>query len=294
MPNKIEINAYAKINLALEILKRRADGFHEIMSIIQTISLYDRLVICAHESLKVTMENLDIPAEENLAFKAALVLRELTGCHKGANVLICKRIPLSAGLGGGSSDAAAVLRGLNELWELGLSLKKLERIASNLGSDVPFFIRGGTALIEGRGEKVRPIPDTKETWYFLLIPQSHMKNKTRNMFSLIETDNLTKGFLTRKLETRLRFGGDLPSELIFNGFDSLAQKSFPDLDKFRNIMEALGGKKAHLSGSGPALYCRVSSEAIGKAMQALAQHKYNIEAYVVRSIEANLANSMRK
>jgi 4-diphosphocytidyl-2-C-methyl-D-erythritol kinase len=289
---RISLDSYAKINLSLEILRKRGDGFHEIKSIIQTVSLADRILLSRQDGVNITVQNACIPLKENLAFKAVLALQEFTGCTKGANIHIQKTIPLDSGLGGGSSNAATVLMGLNELWELNLPKSQLKRVATELGSDVPFFINGGTAFIEGKGEKIRAIPDCEENWYFLIVPPSNIKNKTREMYSLLKKDNFTKGFLTQKLEARLRLGGDLPSELMFNGFYSVARNVFQGFQHVEDTLESLGAKEAHLTGSGPAMFCRISDKSVGKAMQMLAKHEYDTEGYVVSSIEANVATSI--
>ena len=280
----IKIYSPAKINLSLEILRKRNDGFHEIKSIVQTVSLSDIIEISSHENIEVNVLNACIPIRENLVVKAAQTLQKFTGCYKGAKITINKRIPLAAGLGGGSSNAATVLRTLNGLWDLNLPHEQLLSLASELGADVPFFLTGGTAFIEGKGEKVRSIPNSKENWYFIVVPNTQTVDKTRKMYSLLDDDSLTKGFLTRKLEARLRMGGDLPSELMFNGFYSPSKDAFEDLPDFVNILQALGAKETHLSGSGPALFCRIANETVGHAMRTLARHKYQIEGYVVKSV----------
>ncbi len=286
----IKINSPAKINLSLEILRKRNDGFHEIKSIVQTVSLSDIIEISTHGNIDVNVLNACIPIHENLAFKAAQALQKFAGCYKGANITINKKIPLAAGLGGASSNAATVLIALNELWDLNLTHDQLLFLASELGADVPFFLTGGTAFIEGKGEKVRNIPHSKENWYFIVVPNTQMVDKTKKMYSLLDDDSLTKGFLTRKLEARIRMGGDLPSELMFNGFYTSSQDVFEDLPYFVKTLQALGAKETHLSGSGPALFCRIANETVGHAMKTLARHKYQIEGYVVKSVGPMSAN----
>ena len=139
----LKLEAHAKINLTLEILGRRDDGFHEIVSVAQTISLHDTVVIDHGASLEVECEIEGLDAKDNLAYRAADLLREKSKTDLGAKIRIYKRIPVSAGLGGGSADAAAVLVGLNRHWKLKLALRELEGIASELGSDIPFLLTGG-------------------------------------------------------------------------------------------------------------------------------------------------------
>ena len=135
----IKIYSPAKINLSLEILRKRNDGFHEIKSIVQTVSLSDIIEISSHKNIEVNVLNACIPMRENLVVKAAQTLQKFTGCYKGAKITINKRIPLAAGLGGGSSNAATVLMALNGLWDLNLPHEQLLSLASKLGADVPFF-----------------------------------------------------------------------------------------------------------------------------------------------------------
>ncbi len=158
MSRALVLKAYAKINLTLEVLGRREDGYHDIVSILQTIDLHDTLTLEPAQDMALECDQSELEGPDNLVLKAAALLREATGCHQGARLKLQKGIPLAAGLGGGSSDAAAALLGLSRLWGLGLSAEKLMPLAAKLGSDVPFFLYGGTAMAQGRGEIVRPLP----------------------------------------------------------------------------------------------------------------------------------------
>ncbi len=154
----LTVLAPAKLNLTLEVLAKRQDGFHEIRSVIQAINLCDSFSFQSGDNIEFKCDLPDWIAEESLVSRAAGLLREATGCSKGATIEVSKRIPLLSGLGGDSSGAAAVLRGLNQFWGLGLSHEELLKMAWQLGSDVAFFLYGGTALVEGRGEIVTPLP----------------------------------------------------------------------------------------------------------------------------------------
>ena len=143
---------YAKINLTLEVLRRRDDGYHELASLVHTIGLADDLRIDSANELLTRVEGLDIEAETNLVSRAAQLLTSVTRVATGAQLTLKKRIPIAAGLGGGSSNAATTLVGLNTLWGTRVHLAELTRLAAELGSDVPFFVRGGAALMRGRGE----------------------------------------------------------------------------------------------------------------------------------------------
>lgn len=151
------VEAHAKINLTLEVLGTRPDGYHELRSVVAPIPMHDDVAFSAAEGDSVSVEGCDgVPPEKNLARRAALLLREASGCRKGVRIAIVKRIPMGAGLGGGSADAAAVLTGLDRFWNLGFPVERLMALGAEIGSDVPALVHGGVVLMEGRGEKVSP------------------------------------------------------------------------------------------------------------------------------------------
>ena len=192
--------APAKLNLTLEVLAKRQDGFHEIRSVVQTINLCDRLSFELSQDIEFTSSWSDWTAEKSLVSKATTLLKQTFGCDKGVKVYIEKAIPLVSGLGGDSGDAAAVLKGLNRLWEMGLSQEELIGLADRLGSDVPFFLYGGTALIEGRGEIVTPLPSLPRTWLVLAIPPvPTLSEKTKQLYNSLDSNHYTNGEITRKL-----------------------------------------------------------------------------------------------
>jgi len=164
MAMSVIVQAYAKINLTLEVLYKRSDGYHQIASILQSVGLCDTVSASAASELLIEAPGLDCPLAENLILKAARLLQDVTGYTGGACIQVTKRIPQAGGLGGGSSDAAATLVALNRLWGLGLEQQELLNLGTRLGSDVPFFLYGGTALVEGRGEIVTPLPPLSGLW----------------------------------------------------------------------------------------------------------------------------------
>src|SRR6476469_7269340 len=172
-PETVRVSAPAKVNLFLEVLGKRADGYHEIATLMLAIDLEDELDVAPAESgeLSLTCDDPALPTgPENLVLKAASRLRAETGTSAGARIHLRKRIPWAAGLGGGSSDAAAALEGLNELWKLGLSTAALARVGSDIGSDVPFFLNGPAAWCTGRGEVVTPVKVGKPLDLVLVKP----------------------------------------------------------------------------------------------------------------------------
>ena len=277
----LKLEAHAKINLTLEILRRRDDGFHEIVSVVQTISLHDTVVIDHSESLEVECEIEGLGVRDNLAYRAADLLREKSKTDLGAKVRIYKRIPVSAGLGGGSADAAAVLVGLNQHWKLELALRELEGIASELGSDIPFLLTGGAAMLTGRGERVRSLPPVELPWLVLLCPDIEVEHKTAAMFSNFPPSNYTRGALTRKLEARIRGGGDAPPQFFFNAFDEVALSTVSGLDEYWRGFEALGAREIHVAGSGPTLFAPVAQKEVGTALHLLLQHKNRWNSHLV-------------
>ena len=276
----ITVSAYAKINFALEVLGKREDNYHEIASIMQTVSLKDVLIFEDAEEISLNCDVKELSNSDNLVQKAAELLKTETGYSGGAHVELHKGIPVSAGLGGGSSDAAATLKGLNALWKLDLSMDELILFGAMLGSDVPFFLHGGTAMVHGRGEKVRVMPPTDLEWVIILVPAISLPRKTAELYSRVTSGNYTKGALTRKLETRIRGKGDLPPQLLFNVFDDIALSAFNGLDQYWDVFHSLGVREIHLAGSGPALYAPISLKEIGTAVQAILEYRYGWPAYL--------------
>jgi len=249
------IKAPAKLNLTLEVLGKRPDGFHEIRSVLQAIDLCDTLYLEDGQGISFQCDMPGWTAGESLASKAASLLHEAAGDSQGASIKIEKRIPLMAGLGGDSSGAAAVLRGLNELWDLGLPREKLPGLASQLGSDVFFFLHGGTALVEGRGEKVIPLPSLPNMWVVLAVPDVPVKaGKTTRMYKSLTASHYTDGSITEKLVKALHKNREFSPSLLFNAFENIA---FDDFNLCRVYVEhliKLGAPRVHLAGSGPTLF----------------------------------------
>ena len=188
---RFTLPSFAKINWRLRILGKRADGFHELQTIFQTVSLFDEITFAAADELSLTCDNRLIPVDEtNLIRRAADVLREKYAVEKGAKIHLQKRIPAPGGLGGGSSNAAVALLGLNKLWKLNARFDELTAIAVDLGSDVPFFLHGGTAAGSGRGTEIEPLNDVREE--FMLIVTPPIDVSTRAAFERLDSPRLTK------------------------------------------------------------------------------------------------------
>jgi 4-diphosphocytidyl-2-C-methyl-D-erythritol kinase len=252
----IEQKAYAKINLSLEVIGRRADRYHDIVSVMQLVDLYDTLTFAPAQGLLVECDEPALAAEHegNLVWRAARLLQETTGATGGAHIRLYKRIPVAAGLAGGSSNAAATLVGLSRLWKLDLPMSRLRELAVQIGSDVPFFLNGPTALVEGRGERVTRILPPPPGRAVLVSPQYDIPDKTRRLYASLQQRDFTEGNLTRRLVSALVNGEFPPPELLYNAFDRVAGEVFQSLDRVREKILRVGGRDAHLSGSGPTLY----------------------------------------
>jgi len=269
---RVEEKAYAKINLTLEILGKRRDGYHNLASVMQTVDLFDNVIITEAEDISVTCDDTQITPEINLATKTANVLKQRTGVTSGAQISIEKNIPVSAGLGGGSTDAAATLRGLNKLWNLGLSFDDLTEIAADIGSDVPFLVRGGTSLVQGRGEDVTSITAAKIPKILILTPEVTLENptaKTASVFSHVNESMFTRGNLSHKLAARIRSGSDCPPGFFFNQFGNLAESLFPGWNAEHDLLMELGARDVMLCGAGPSMFTVPPSKELGTAWHLL-------------------------
>ncbi len=272
--------APAKINLTLEVIKKRPDGFHDIRSVVQTISFGDKLKIGASPRLEIKCSSPDWSASKSLVSKTISLLKNSTGTKLGALIEIEKRIPLSSGLGGDSSDAAAVLRGLNLLWNLKLSLRDLISYASQLGSDVPLFLYGGTVLIEGKGEQIRPLRPMPHMNVVLLIPSiPGVENKTQQMYSRLSVRNYTAGRITEDFINMLEGKASKPGIGLFNVFEEAGFRYFPGLNEYRQKFIEAGAAEVHLAGSGPTLFTLTRDDEKAYAVQERLQ-RMKLEAYL--------------
>jgi 4-diphosphocytidyl-2-C-methyl-D-erythritol kinase len=264
----LTVTALAKINLTLEVLGKRPDGYHSIRSVIQTVNLCDRLHFKLSRQTEFKCPSAEGPewaAEKSLVSHTVDLVRKITGYSEGVTIEVEKRIPLVSGLGGDSSDAVATLKGLNKLWQLGLPAEKLHELATQLGSDVPFFLNGGTALMEGRGETITPLPPLAETWLILMIPAiPRPPRKTEQLYAALKTNHYTDGQITERLTKEIRNGKKLNPALLFNTFENVAFERYAELAVYRDHILKIGATNVHLAGSGPALFTVVNNKAEGE------------------------------
>jgi 4-diphosphocytidyl-2-C-methyl-D-erythritol kinase len=282
----VTIFAPAKINLTLEVLGRRADGYHEVRTVLQAIDLCDILSFELAQGIDLQCSSPGLDSAHNLVVKAAVLLQKVTGCRSGVSIRLAKLIPSASGLGGGASDAAATFSGLNELWELGFSPQKLARLAPQLSSDAAFFIHGGTALARGRGEKVIRMPSFPDGWVVLLRPPlPEMQQKTEQLYARLNACHFTRGQFSRRLSQQLRRDPEIETSLFFNVFEMVAFDAFPGLGEYWQRFLAAGASSVHLAGSGPTLFTLVGARAQGEEIHCRLRLQ-GLEAYLARTLKA--------
>lgn len=267
------IQSFAKLNLFLEVLNKRSDNFHNIDSLFERISLADKIILKNRPDtlIKISCNNPKVPLDEsNLCFKAAKLLQDKFRIKKGLDIKIIKRIPVGAGLGGGSSNAAAVLTGLNKLWRLRLSETKLAEFAAEIGSDVAFFVYDVPfARAQGRGEKIRVLKKLNKVrlWHILVVPKIHVLTPVvyRNFDKFC---GLTKPVSNVKILTSVlvRKNPVFKPGLLFNSLEEATFKLYPEVKRVKEKLAALGISLALMSGSGSSVFAPVSS---GKKAAAL-------------------------
>jgi len=286
---EILVQAYAKINLTLEVLSKREDGYHNIVSVMQSVSLCDRLRIRALPSeIIVDCSYPGVPSgRENIAFKAADRLKRSLGVKKGAWISIRKGIPSAAGLGGGSSDAAAVLRALNRLWNAGLSEDELTALAKDVGADVPFFIRGGTALAQGIGERLKKLSPIPALWFVLVKPPFGVS--TKEIYE--KFDSMEKKIKSRpdhqQLLTAL-YRSELKNACahMVNMLEEVTVSLHPQVKDVIYALKQAGCEKVLMCGSGPTV-CGVvpSREMALKIHRRFLSHNLPWEIYTARTVD---------
>ncbi|MDO8615755.1 MAG: 4-(cytidine 5'-diphospho)-2-C-methyl-D-erythritol kinase [Dehalococcoidia bacterium] len=283
--------APAKINWTLEVLGPRADGYHEVRTVMQTLDLGDELEFRAADAISLTVSGPLTAAEDDLALRAARLLRDEAAPGRGAAVHLSKRVPVGCGLGGGSADAAAVLRALSRLWETGWDEERLLPLAARLGSDVAFFLYGGTALAAGRGERITPLPDAPEAWLVLLAPALGIPGKTRLMYESLQPSDFTDGSRSEALVERLRHGRPLEPSLLHNAFERAAVAVFEGQGPRRQALLEAGARAVHLAGAGPALFALTSGEAEARAIRRRLDSSLG-KAFVARTLTAAEARAL--
>lgn len=252
---KLLIKAPAKINLTLDVLGKRGDGYHEVEMVMTTIDLADRLELTEvrENRISILSHSRYVPGDDrNLAYQAAKLLKERYDIRQGVEISINKVIPVAAGLAGGSSDAAATLKGLNELWGIGLSIEELAALGSEIGSDVAFCVHGGTALARGRGEKITRLPPPPSCWVILAKPSIGIStsdiygNLDISQIAHPDTEGMIRAIREKDYEGVCRYMG--------NALESVTLSMYPEVLQIKNQMQRFGADAVLMSGSGPTVF----------------------------------------
>ena len=283
----MEEAAPAKINLSLRVLRRRDDGFHEIETRMAPISLYDSLQVEPADAFEFRADDPTLPmGEDNLVVRAAQAFFAATATD-GVSVHLRKMIPHGAGLGGGSSDAASTLLALDRLFETNLTREALAKLAEPLGSDVPFFLFGGLALCEGRGERVTALsshwPGTMR-WLLLLKPAISVS--TAAVFRNLPASDYTDGMYSRAVCTALHAGQTPELEDLHNCFERSVLETYPEVALSREVLLCSGASFVRLSGTGPTLFAPFSDLTMAQKVQKQLQTQ-GYEVYLSRAIHPN-------
>ena len=265
MSPKLVLPSFAKINLGLKVRSRRADGFHDICTIFQTISLCDTITFEPADQISLQCLDKTVPTDErNLIIRAGRLLKERFSISKGANIYLDKVIPSPGGLGGGSSNAVVALLALNKLWSIGASIDELHGIAAMLGSDVPFFLYGGTAIGTGRGTDVEPVGDIEVSNILVVTP--NISVSTAEAFASLDPRHLTSGESERILlncRFRAEQGGFADFDLD-NDFEKTVFAAHSEIGDVKDRLLELGAVRAAMSGSGASVFGILTTQRHGK------------------------------
>ncbi|MFK7696851.1 4-(cytidine 5'-diphospho)-2-C-methyl-D-erythritol kinase [Paenibacillus sp. HJGM_3] len=260
---KVYEKAPAKINLLLDVLRKRDDGYHEVEMIMTMVDLADRLEMTElpRDTIIISSQAGYIPLDEkNLAFQAARLIKDQYDVRTGVYIHLDKRIPVAAGLAGGSSDAAATLRGLNRLWKLNIPMEELQALGAELGSDVPFCVSGGTALATGRGEKLQPIGAPPQCWVILAKPPIHVS--TQEIYGKLNVREIERHPSVPRMLQAIedqQFGE--MCQAMGNVLEDVTVRVHPEVRQIKECMMRLGADGVLMSGSGPTVFGLVSKEA---------------------------------
>jgi 4-diphosphocytidyl-2-C-methyl-D-erythritol kinase len=244
----------AKVNLALEVLGKRGDGYHEIATVLQAVDLFDRLTVDPDETLSLNTDDPELPTDDgNLVMRAARLLQKAAGVDRGARLRLHKRIPVAAGLGGGSSDAAAALTGLNRLWGLRWPRPRLQELAVELGMDVPFFLGTGRAVARGRGEQLATLPGGGGYALVLVNPRAPLS--TKEVYGRVPVGWHAEPTGTeRVIEALRRRNVGVLAAALTNNLERVVEPVLPVIGRMKAALLAAGALGAIMSGSGPTVF----------------------------------------
>lgn len=255
------IKAPAKINLTLDVLHKRPDGFHEVEMIMTTVDLADRIGLESREDgvIKIISADRYVPDDQrNLAYQAAKLLKDTYNVQAGVSIVLEKRIPVAAGLAGGSSDAAATLKGLNRLWNLQLTADQLAELGAKIGSDVSFCVYGGTALATGRGEKIQELPSPPNCWIILAKPSIGVS--TADVYGGLKVNEIIHPNTSEMIRAIKEKDYELMCATMGNALESVTLKLYPEVSTIKEQMMKFGADAVLMSGSGPTVFGLVQHE----------------------------------
>lgn len=288
---EISLQAYAKINLGLDVLRKREDGYHEVKMIMQSISLSDtlRLQKLSDDTIRLQGDgeavDADVPLDEtNLVYKAIHLLKEEFQIKEGINATLSKRIPVAAGMAGGSTDAAAAFKGMNQLFSLGLSEQELCERAVKLGADIPYCIMGGTALSEGIGEKLTPLPKLPDCWILIAKPPINVSTgfvygnlKVQELNSHPDIDGMVQAIYDKNLSGVV--------ERLGNVLETVTIPAYPIITEIKELMVKHGAEASLMSGSGPTVFgIFINEESAAQAGEVIRSAGLSNQVYVTRPI----------
>lgn len=286
--------AYAKINLGLDVLRRRPDGYHEVKMIMQTVGIYDVLTFRKKEStgtfpdISISLDREGLPCDKNnLIYKAAELIMGAYDIKEGVDITLNKNIPVAAGMAGGSTDAAAVFHGLKELFGLTMSLEDMKRMGVKIGADVPYCIMGGTALSEGIGEILTPLPAPPEA--FLLIAKPDINVSTKFVYENLHADTLSfhpdiDGMVQALQEGNLKGITDRMGNVL----ETVTVREYPVIEQIKEEMKKGGAQNALMSGSGPTVFgIYREKEAAQKSSEKIKEMRLAREIFVTEFVQAD-------
>jgi len=279
---EITLEARAKINLTLDVLGRLPDGYHEVEMVMQTVELHDTIILRPqNQGIGIVCQHPLVPTgEDNLVYRCARALQQATGTGQGVHIEIQKRIPVAAGLAGGSSNGAAVLQGLNELWNLGLTQQELMEIGFSLGADIPFCMMGGTALAKGKGEVLTPLRGIKGLPIILVKPPVGVS--TAEVYRGFRQDKVVRRPDTKSMINALASGNiEYVARNLANVLETVTLSMHPEIALIKDELMAMGAKGALMSGSGPTVFALTDTLEEGFRMAKALEHRG--EVFVTRT-----------
>lgn len=284
----VTVEANAKINLTLDILGKRPDGYHEVAMVMQTVGLHDTLTLEKREqgiSLNINVPWLKAD-EKNLAWRAAALVQEEFGLTGGVHIELTKRIPVAAGLAGGSADAAAVLKGMSELYGLNLSDNKLCELGAKLGSDIPFCLLGGTMLATGRGEVLKRLPDMPETWVVLVKPRISVS--TAWAYQNYDEQGAERHPDNEAMQKEIARGSRKGvAKLLCNVLESVTINKYDVIERYKQMMLDKGAMASMMSGSGPTVFALAQNREQAEEIAGFMRQEKNADVFVTRTFQLN-------